>query len=368
MPALNRVALVMIVRDEARCIERCLASARPWVDEMVVLDTGSVDATVALAQRAGARVTRFPWVHDFAAARNAALALTDAPWCLVLDADEWIAAGGATLRGLRDTPADFIGQISVASEFDLAACGGTADRAGAAGASPEVAHAPSWLARVLPHGVRYAGRIHEQPVSTLPRRRLDVSVGHDGYRDAQRGAKHARNEALLTLALAEQPDDAYLRYQLGKDLEVRGQFQAAAPHYLQALAATAPAASWRHDLVLRALFTLKKLAAFEAAVNLAQAEMAHWSMSPDFFFTLGDLLLDWAASAPQRAGELLPMVEASWLRAIEIGEAPQLQDSVRGRGSFLAAHNLAVLYAGLGDTAQAAQWRARALEFRARAT
>ena len=359
---LNRLALVMIVRDEARCIERCLASARPWVDEIVVLDTGSVDATAALARQGGARVAQFSWVDDFAAARNAALALTDAPWCLVLDADEWIESGGAALRALRDTPADFIGQISVASEFDVGTHVGTS--AVTSAITNTVGHAPSWLPRVLPNGVGYAGRIHEQPVSTLPRRRLAVSVGHDGYRAAQRAAKGGRNARLLALALTEQPHDAYLRYQLGKDFEVREQFAAAAPHYRQALAATAHAAAWRHDLVLRALFTLKKLGEFEAAVDLAQAEMAHWSASPDFYFALGDLLLDWTASRPQRASELLPMIESSWLRAIEIGEKPELQDSVRGRGSYLAAHNLAVLYAGLGDAAQAVQWREREAGFR----
>jgi len=42
---MHRLALVMIVRDEARCLERCLASARPWVDEMLVLDTGSVETS-----------------------------------------------------------------------------------------------------------------------------------------------------------------------------------------------------------------------------------------------------------------------------------------------------------------------------------
>lgn len=355
---MNRVALVMIVRDEARCIERCLVSARAWVDEIVVLDTGSRDATVALARRAGARVARFTWVDDFAAARNAALALTDAAWCLVLDADEWLIDGGAVLSALRHTPADFIGQISVASEFDVT---------GAGGAGVDVAHAPSWLPRVLPGGVpgvRYAGHIHEQPVSTLPRRRLAVHVGHDGYRDAQRAAKLGRNAQLLTRALAEQPHDAYLRYQLGKDLEVGAHYKGAAAHYAQALAATERCAAWRHDLVLRALFTLKKLGEFEAALDLAQAEMAHWGASPDFFFALGDLLLDWSASVPQRAGELLPMIEASWLRAIEIGEQPQFQDTVRGRGSFLAAHNLAVLYEGVGDAAQAVHWRAREAELR----
>src|SRR4051794_7642346 len=84
-----KVALVMIARDEARCIERCLASVRAHVDEMLVLDTGSTDGTPELARCAGARVASFAWCDDFAAARNAALVLADADWSLVLDADEW---------------------------------------------------------------------------------------------------------------------------------------------------------------------------------------------------------------------------------------------------------------------------------------
>ena len=48
------------------------------------------------------------------------------------------------------------------------------------------------------------------------------------------------------------------------------------------------------------------------------------------------------------------MIESSWLRALDIGENPALPDTVRGRGSFLAAHNLAALFDGLGDAAQGA--------------
>ena len=352
-PYMYRIALVMIVRDEARCLERCLVSARPWVDEMIVLDTGSLDATPEVARRAGARVERFEWTCDFAAARNAALALCDADWRLVLDADEWITSGGDSLAALRHEAADFIGQISVASLFDAA--GGT------------VEEAPSWLPRVLPRGVTYAGRVHEQPVSDLPRRRLPLRVSHDGYLDAQKMKKHGRNEELLGLALAADPDDAYLHYQLGKDLEVRAQFEAAAPHYAQAMQRADLRAAWRHDLVLRGLFTLKKLERFEDAIVLADAEMPRWPASPDFFFTLGDLLLDWAAARPDRAADLISMIESSWLRALEIGEQPQLHDTVRGRGSFLAAHNLSVLHGGLGHDAEAALWRERAAELRRQA-
>jgi tetratricopeptide (TPR) repeat protein len=239
-----------------------------------------------------------------------------------------------------------MGQIKVASLIQNAA--GAADGA-----------APSWLTRVLPRGVRYEGRVHEQPVSHLPRRKLPVTVMHDGYLPEQMVPKQGRNHHLLSMALVEQPQDAYLHYQLGKDFEVRGEFALAMPHYAVALERCEAHASWRHDLVLRALFTQKKLARYEAALDLAQTEMPQWASSPDFYFTLGDLLLDWAAAQPARAEDLLPMAEASWLQAFEIGEQPQLQDTVSGRGSHLAAHNLSVLYGGLGMDDKAQFWKAR---------
>jgi hypothetical protein len=343
---MHAIALVMIVRDEARSLARCLASARERVDEIVVLDTGSTDATAEIAAGFGARVERFAWCDDFAAARNAALALSDAPWRLVLDGDEWIADGADALAALRPLAPGFVGEICVRSDFD--------------DASGSVGQAPSWLPRVLPRGVAYRGRIHEQPDSALPRRRLGLVVDHDGYRDAHKAKKAGRNERLLQLALAEAPDDVYLHYQLAKDRELRALFAAALPHNERAHARAPLAAAWRHDLVVRTLFTLKKLGAFEAALALAEAELPRWPGSPDFFFTVGDVLLDFALATPASAGALLPMIESSWLRALAIGEQPQLHDTVRGRGSFLAAHNLALLHESFGESGQARHWREQA--------
>jgi tetratricopeptide (TPR) repeat protein len=83
-----RLSLSMIVRDEAERIDAALASVAGFVDEMVVLDTGSSDDTVAIAERCGAVVASMPWPGDFAPARNRALELVRGDWVLVLDADE----------------------------------------------------------------------------------------------------------------------------------------------------------------------------------------------------------------------------------------------------------------------------------------
>ena len=82
------LSLSMIVRNEAERLERCLASVRGFVDEMVLLDTGSSDATIAIAERCGAVVHQLPWPGDFAPARNRALQHVRGDWVLVLDADE----------------------------------------------------------------------------------------------------------------------------------------------------------------------------------------------------------------------------------------------------------------------------------------
>ncbi len=99
------LSLSMIVRDEAAQIEDCLRSVQGFVDEMVVVDTGSTDNTVALAQAMGARVEQIDWPGDFAPARNQALQWVSGDWVLVLDADERLRPEAmAPLRALMAQP------------------------------------------------------------------------------------------------------------------------------------------------------------------------------------------------------------------------------------------------------------------------
>jgi glycosyltransferase involved in cell wall biosynthesis len=247
-----RLTLVVIARDEATQIGACLESARAVVDAMIVLDTGSRDETVATAKAAGAEVYPFAWSDDFAAARNASLAHSQTPWNLILDADERLAEGAEPLRAEVAKPADFIGVLPVISDFDLAG---------------QVETSTAWIPRLLPATVRYQGRVHEQPVSEWPRVRLPVAIHHSGYRRAALKRKQGRNRRLLLAMLAERPEDAYLRYQLGKDCEVDDDFEEAARQYQRA---------YRHDLVVRALFALKRAGALAPAIALAEQEMPHW--------------------------------------------------------------------------------------------
>lgn len=91
---------VVIACNEADRIGRCVASLAAICVEVVVLDSGSTDATASLAQAAGARVIAQPWL-GFAAQKNAAISAASQPWVLLLDADEWLdETADAGLRGL----------------------------------------------------------------------------------------------------------------------------------------------------------------------------------------------------------------------------------------------------------------------------
>ena len=82
------LSLAMMVKDEERLLEAALLSARDWVDEMVVVDTGSVDRTVEIAKDCGAKVSFFEWPNDFSKARNETIKRSSGDWVAILDADE----------------------------------------------------------------------------------------------------------------------------------------------------------------------------------------------------------------------------------------------------------------------------------------
>lgn len=95
----------MIVRDNARTIGAALESARPWIDELIVVDTGSLDETRAICRNPGAQVQFFPWIDDFAAARNESLRHAQGSWFFWMDSDDTLPAEcGRQLRELALAP------------------------------------------------------------------------------------------------------------------------------------------------------------------------------------------------------------------------------------------------------------------------
>ena len=335
-----RIALVMIARDEAASIAQCLGSVRGLVDEMIVLDTGSTDATMVIARDNGALVYQWAWQDDFAAARNQALSYSKADWNLVLDADECLLGDGRLLRQAVQQAADsgqsFVGVLPIHSQVEAIV---PVDQPAA-----EAQTVVSWIPRLLPSGVSYTGRIHEQPSSDLPRRRLSVEIGHDGYRTHKMLQKKGRNRQLLIAAVALDSDNPYLHYQLGKDYDIYAEPALALDCYEKALHQVLPNQGYRIDLVVRTIVCLTRIGALELGYQFAEDEMEKCRQSPDFFYVLAELLCALAAKQSDRGvGQWLPLARVSLLFCLNIGDTPDIIGSVSGRGKQLAAHSLAML-------------------------
>ncbi len=205
------ISLCMIVRDEADNLELCLQAALPWVDEVCIVDTGSTDDTVEIAERHGARVEHFTWCDDFSAARNVSLEMATMDWILVLDADEVLTPGsGPTLRkcvGKSDPQAWLIYQCNVDTQ------------------GREHPIAVPRLFRNDP-AIRFSRPVHE---SVMPALRAighgdpatsEVRMRHTGYlpEALESRDKYARNARILRAWLGENPDDLFSWYKLAVSL------------------------------------------------------------------------------------------------------------------------------------------------------
>jgi hypothetical protein len=199
------LSLCLVVRDEAELLPRFLAAARGTWDELVAVDTGSLDETPRMLADAGATVRLRAWDGDFAAARNASLELARGTWILYLDPDE--LPSPALVAALREAAAD-------------PSCGAAALRF--------VNHLPNGGAREArllrmfraDPTIRFRHRIHEDAawavLPLLERRgqrlaQLPGHVDHLGYgreRARARGKKE-RDVAILRRCVAEDPQDLY---------------------------------------------------------------------------------------------------------------------------------------------------------------
>lgn len=198
-----KISLCIIARNEEIFLPGCLNSALPFVDEIILVDTGSTDRTAEIAKEAGARVHSFAWNDDFSAARNYGLEQATGDWILWLDADEHLeVADGAKWRSaLFDSSAQAYAMRIVSY------CGVDEIKDDQA-----ILHAQIRLFR-NGLGFRFEHRVHEQlnVRTVLPELRdipfLPAQVHHFGYMDSivEARDKWKRNEYLLATE-QEQPN------------------------------------------------------------------------------------------------------------------------------------------------------------------
>jgi tetratricopeptide (TPR) repeat protein len=235
----------MMVNDEEQKLPHCLQSVQGLVDEIIVVDTGSRDRTVEIAQDFGATVYYQPWQDDFALARNEALKYAKGEWVLVLDADETLMADCIPELQQAITNPDYLAITLLRHEIGA------------------LQNPYTLLARLF----RRHPRIHfERPyheciddcVKALMQESdrwkvgclSTLAIAHEGYQPgtiAQRN-KIERAERIMSKYLSTHPQDAYICSKLGGLYQIQGRISEAILTLEQGLSQPVPESAVVYEL------------------------------------------------------------------------------------------------------------------------
>ena len=207
------LSAAIIFKNEIRCLERCLKAFQPLRSiipfEIVMADTGSDDGSREIAEKYADIVIDFPWINDFAAARNAVLDRCSGKWCLVVDSDEWLDNDVTQLVEFLHSAGDeqIAAPVLIRNYRTYEVDSNYADFMGIR------------LLR-MSTGIRYRGAIHEAlpiPPNTVLTPLLKTILHHDGYVGfgSESGkSKVERNVTLLREKLKNEPNNLLVRLQM----------------------------------------------------------------------------------------------------------------------------------------------------------
>lgn len=256
------ISLCIIAKNEAELIGQCIKSALPYVDQVVVVDTGSSDRTQEIAKNLGAEIWDFPWNNDFSTARNFSLEKARSDWILFMDCDEEIdhSTGEIMLEAVKS---DYYHAYYIIVNNLLAG-------------NNHVSFHSIRLFRNLPQ-YRFKGKIHEQISYSIVANcgeekisRIGFTLLHHGYNPEKVNiqAKITRNVFLLKEQQGNLEDkDGFFLYNIGIEYVRQGKFQEALENFIKSLKFTKSAAGYAPPLVNKTIVCLIEMKRYRDALE-----------------------------------------------------------------------------------------------------
>ena len=260
---MEKISLCMIVKNEEKYIAACLKSAALLVDEIILVDTGSTDSTLEIAEGFQARIFHYPWKENFAHARNYSLAQATGEWILVLDADE--ALYHEDIEKLKH-----IVRTTTANAISLKFHNFILED------SEEEYNTHVGIRLFRNHIFQYEGAIHEQLVAIceetpLRLKATDVRVGHYGYLKSNAGKrKRERNIPLIQKLLEENPEDAFQLFNMGNEFMSDGAYENALLYFEKAYVLKDTTLAYCPHLIFRRAICLYYLKRFRESLNILE--------------------------------------------------------------------------------------------------
>lgn len=331
------ISLCMIVKNEQDNLPRCLESIKDIVDEMIIVDTGSTDSTVEIAESYGARVYHFPWNGSFSDARNYSLKHASGDWIMIMDADDELPGSEKQavldLAKTGDADAYFFETISYVGD------------------KPGVDVLKNLNLRLMRNGKGYfySNAIHEQiycnikavnPSASIVNK--DIKVYHYGYlnKNIEEHNKRARNISLLEKELEEKPGYAFALFNLGSEYYATGDNVKAIKYFEESYKKFNPQEGFSSHLLLKMVHCLTNLGRFEDALKIIEEGLGYFPAFTDLEYM--------RAVTYNMMGKQVRAIK-HFEKCCEMGEAPSYCNVIIGTGTYRAHFMLGDIYFNLGD-------------------
>jgi tetratricopeptide (TPR) repeat protein len=320
---------------------------------MVVVDTGSTDGTIHIAETFGARVYHFPWCDDFAAARNASLMPATGEWIFWMDSDDTIPeSSGRRLRQL----ADATHSENVLGYVMQVHCPGPVGNA-----APDLTVVDHVKMFRNLSAIRFEGRIHEQVLPAIRRSNgevtwTDIFVVHSGSDQSPEGRKRKqhRDLRLLRLELGDSPDHPFALFNLGMTYADMDEHNLAIDALRRCLSVSSPGESHVRKAFALLAASQTRLTKHAEAWETCERGLAVCPKDSELLFRKGLV-----AHALHRFDEAVAAYRAALSEESERHFA-SVDPAVAG---YKARHNMALVYADVGRHALAElEWRRILLE------
>ncbi|HPI36858.1 MAG TPA: glycosyltransferase [Ignavibacteriaceae bacterium] len=206
------LTLSMIVKNEEQHLGACLESIKGIADEIVVVDTGSTDNTIKIAESFNSKIFSFEWVNDFSAARNFALSKSTGNWILYLDADERLKP--ESLKELRQI---IKGNKKTGIWCKVVSLDDKNNRPNLMKYIRLFKNSP---------GIKFTGKAHEQIIQSLVSNGYSLSnskieILHYGYNvDKEVLDKKASRNLELLLSEYRENSDSYIAFQIAQSYAI----------------------------------------------------------------------------------------------------------------------------------------------------
>ncbi|UHA75718.1 glycosyltransferase [Paenibacillus sp. 481] len=322
-----------MTRDEEDVIANCIHSIRPYVQEVLVLDTGSTDNTIHIAALNGAKVVSSDWEDHFASSRNKMIELASQPIILMLDADETVRDN--LQQQFQQVVHELLNNSSLVGRIKIV------NRIG------DNEEAISSISRIFTksNSIHYVGSVHEQlrlkDGSSPDVFDSNIIVDHEGYslKRLKEKNKVKRNAELLLKELEINPSDVYALFQLGRTYAISEEHDKASYYLEKAYQLSNGAYSFDSTIIQTYGWTLLKTGQLSKLLQILQTGIGRYSDLTDLYYLYGCSLIE------MKTEQALALIPQAFQSCLELGEVDSSKyETVLGVGTFRAHYNLGVYY------------------------